>query len=304
MFEKISESVLANNKPLADYLRWAEITPGKRGGSFVGNREVASDELKNWGIVLPKGGMIIPDSSPEELKEVRHQHYEASRLLMENWECLLLDGAKDYCERMLNVAQQVGIQCRLVTKKCDSGDRSGYGVTRLQRYIHLYEGDEHLLGVVSFYGEEGDVNGNFIFEDEGGVISFLQKEAYLRKNPAIRAEAATLVEKRKALVVHFRVFGTGPNPMVSASNGCWVNAPTITLKGDSPTFVTKTHSYKNAHWIVVGGGPWGVYTFSIEDVELAETKLMEMFSMITPSGELRVELKEVQKIFYPQSLGM
>jgi hypothetical protein len=303
MFKKISIGVLVDNKPLADYLKWAEISPGKRGGSFVSNGKIAPRELGEWGIILPKGGMIVPNSSPEELKEARRQLHEESRLLMENWDSLLLDGAKDYCEKIKEVSQKLGFQCRLVAQKCDTGSWDGYGTTILRRYIHLYEGDEHLLKIVTFSGEEGDVKGNFSFRDEGEIEEFLRREASLRRDPGVRDAATALIGKKAVLTANFPHRGTDPRPMVSTPKNSWIHAPTVLVKGDDTVFVTKNHTPQNAHWIVVGGGSWGVHTFSIEDVKLAETKIMEMFSVITPSGQLMVELEEVQRIFYPESLG-
>lgn len=69
-FAKITEAVLTANEKLAVYLRQADIKSAKKGGAFVGNYDVAPDEFRKYGIVLPKGGMIIPNVEPDKLKEI------------------------------------------------------------------------------------------------------------------------------------------------------------------------------------------------------------------------------------------
>lgn len=67
-FEKITVEVLVKDEVFTKYLRSATIAPSKKGGAFVGNYEIAPDEFRKYGIVLPKGGMIIPDLESGELK--------------------------------------------------------------------------------------------------------------------------------------------------------------------------------------------------------------------------------------------
>lgn len=69
-FVQITVEVVATDKKFAEYLRRADIKSAKKGGAFVGNYEIAPDEFRKYGIVLPKGGMIIPDSEPEALKGI------------------------------------------------------------------------------------------------------------------------------------------------------------------------------------------------------------------------------------------
>lgn len=69
-FTKITVEVLLQNPSLAEYLRRAEIKPAQRGGTFVGSREVASNDFRKYGIVLPRGGMIIPYMDSEQFREV------------------------------------------------------------------------------------------------------------------------------------------------------------------------------------------------------------------------------------------
>jgi len=85
-FKKISVAVLAGNKGFAEYLRQADIKQAKRGGTFVGNRSVAPNEFRRYGIVLPKGGMIIPDVSPEELRATLREVDEEDRQAKERLE--------------------------------------------------------------------------------------------------------------------------------------------------------------------------------------------------------------------------
>lgn len=68
-FVKITSEVVVADEPFAKYLWNGKITAAKKGGAFVGNYEVATDEFRKYGIVLPKGGMIVPDSEPDELKK-------------------------------------------------------------------------------------------------------------------------------------------------------------------------------------------------------------------------------------------
>jgi len=69
-FVKITSEVVAEDEKFAEYLRRACLTPAKKGGTFVGNYEVSPNEFRKYGIVLPKGGMIIPDVEPDKLKEI------------------------------------------------------------------------------------------------------------------------------------------------------------------------------------------------------------------------------------------
>lgn len=69
-FKQITLEVATADEKFAKYLRQADIKPAKKGGAFVGNYEVAPDEFRKYGIVLSKGGMIIPDSEPDRLREI------------------------------------------------------------------------------------------------------------------------------------------------------------------------------------------------------------------------------------------
>jgi hypothetical protein len=69
-FISITPEVVAADEKFAGYLRRANITSAKTGGTFVGNFEVAPDEFCKFGIVLPTGGMIIPDVEPGTLREI------------------------------------------------------------------------------------------------------------------------------------------------------------------------------------------------------------------------------------------
>ncbi len=69
-FEKITTDVIVANESFAKYLWGGSIAAAKKGGTFVGNYEIAPDEFRKFGIVLSKGGMIIPDAEPETLRKV------------------------------------------------------------------------------------------------------------------------------------------------------------------------------------------------------------------------------------------
>lgn len=84
-FIKIDSKVVAADAKLAGYLRRASIAPAKKGGAFVGNYEVAPDELRKYGIVLPKGGMIIPDSESDELRGIMQEVREAEAVECLRW---------------------------------------------------------------------------------------------------------------------------------------------------------------------------------------------------------------------------
>jgi len=86
-FIKIIPEVLVADESFEKYLERAIIEPAKKGGTFIGNRhDIALDEFRKYGIVLPKGGMIIPSVEPNELyslmkraREIKHQRYLKKR---------------------------------------------------------------------------------------------------------------------------------------------------------------------------------------------------------------------------------
>jgi hypothetical protein len=66
---KIKAEIIASDIKFAEYLLNAGIKPANKGGAFVGNHDIAPESFRNYGIVLPKGGMIILESTADELKE-------------------------------------------------------------------------------------------------------------------------------------------------------------------------------------------------------------------------------------------
>ncbi|MEK7069074.1 MAG: hypothetical protein AAB947_01685 [Patescibacteria group bacterium] len=66
-YTKIVPHIVANDLVLLAYLWQAKISAAQRGGTFVGRHGVAPDELKKYGIILPKGGMILPGAEPNEI---------------------------------------------------------------------------------------------------------------------------------------------------------------------------------------------------------------------------------------------
>ena len=82
-FKKITAAELAANETLRRYLTGASrLDSARKGGVFVGNRDIAPDSLRDFGIVLPKGGMILPDESLEgvlaALREARQEVEKAA----------------------------------------------------------------------------------------------------------------------------------------------------------------------------------------------------------------------------------
>lgn len=69
-FVNITLDVVIADGVLAEYLWKANIGPAKRGGAFVSSHDVAPDEFRRYGIVLPKGGMIIPHLEARDLKGI------------------------------------------------------------------------------------------------------------------------------------------------------------------------------------------------------------------------------------------
>lgn len=67
-FAKITSDVVAADELFVRYFSNSKILAARKGGTFVGNYEMAPDAFRKYGIVLPKGGMIIPDMEPDELK--------------------------------------------------------------------------------------------------------------------------------------------------------------------------------------------------------------------------------------------
>lgn len=72
-FTRITPEVLRANEKFATYLRQADIKPARSGGTFVGNYEKAPDDFRKYGIILPKGGMIVPDAEPDILREILYE---------------------------------------------------------------------------------------------------------------------------------------------------------------------------------------------------------------------------------------
>jgi hypothetical protein len=63
----ITGKVLAEDKDFCQYLVAARIKPGNRGGTFIGHHSKAPASFSRYGIVLPRGGMILPQIEPEAL---------------------------------------------------------------------------------------------------------------------------------------------------------------------------------------------------------------------------------------------
>lgn len=79
----INAAIITGDVEFAKYLAGAKIKPANKGGAFVGSYKVAPESFKKYGIVLPNGGMIIPDLTADELKG---ESKEARRILLEQVE--------------------------------------------------------------------------------------------------------------------------------------------------------------------------------------------------------------------------
>lgn len=144
-FTSITAAVLAANERLAEYLRQADIKQAKKGGAFVGNYDVAPDEFRRYGIVLPKGGMIIPDISPEELREIIMAEYnvakESDEERRENDRKILVAAT----EKLLG---QNGLSDISVVVKNDR-DYHNIGSTAVVEVVLVRGGDDELLSLRS-----------------------------------------------------------------------------------------------------------------------------------------------------------
>ena len=78
-FQKITVDTLVNNRSFFEYLKEAQIKKGNRGGTFVGNYEIAPSEFRKYGIILSKGGMILPQIEPEELRQLMMAEYNENK---------------------------------------------------------------------------------------------------------------------------------------------------------------------------------------------------------------------------------
>lgn len=75
---KITAEILSHDAALLEYFARATFTASRRGdGVFVGNYEIAPEKLRAYGIVLPNGGMIIPNANPDELRAVVQEMRDA-----------------------------------------------------------------------------------------------------------------------------------------------------------------------------------------------------------------------------------
>lgn len=69
-FTEITPTVLAEDKDFFQYLWAARIKAGDKGGTFIGTRAVGPEAFRKYGIVLPKGGMILPQVEPAALQAI------------------------------------------------------------------------------------------------------------------------------------------------------------------------------------------------------------------------------------------
>ncbi|MBU0899012.1 MAG: hypothetical protein KKB03_03870 [Nanoarchaeota archaeon] len=118
-FTPITATSLAEDEVLFKYLKNSKILPGNKGGTFVGNYEVAPDDFRKYGIVLKNGGMILPDMEPAELEAVLQEKNvaEQKRQIIELQK--ELDEWKDFVEREIlpslrgRLIEEVGTDCNI-----------------------------------------------------------------------------------------------------------------------------------------------------------------------------------------------
>lgn len=80
-YHKISVGVLLDNKKLLHYLKNSNIKRSNRGGAFVSSGCIAPSEFASYGVVLPRGGMIIDTLLPDSLERIVRQAADGDTLL-------------------------------------------------------------------------------------------------------------------------------------------------------------------------------------------------------------------------------
>ena len=145
MAKKITAEVLRTDAVLRAYLAHATFSRSRRGdGVFVSAPGIAPETLRAYGIVLPKGGMIIPNATPEKILAVVMADHDAAQ------EEDATHRATDR-ERCVNRAKALLRRCRLddvdvVVKERD--DCRGIGSTKVIDVV-LRRGEDDLLVIRS-----------------------------------------------------------------------------------------------------------------------------------------------------------
>jgi len=84
-FKSLTTQELVGNDELSDYLTAPRVrlSAAKNGGTFVGSREIAPDSLSAFGVVLPRGGLILPQPVEEVrvvLEGIQHRLQHARQI--------------------------------------------------------------------------------------------------------------------------------------------------------------------------------------------------------------------------------
>lgn len=66
----LSKEIIERDAELCSYLLNAVLKRGNKGGVFVGTNNIAPTSLRTYGIILPRGGMIIPEMKLEALTQI------------------------------------------------------------------------------------------------------------------------------------------------------------------------------------------------------------------------------------------
>lgn len=185
----ITVGVLVGDEKLAGYLRRSEIKPATRGGTFVGNREVAPDEFRKYGIVLPKGGMIIPDIEPDKLKEII---VEPDRLREEQDVNDRRNAEKAYLGQVKEILSKSGVSDIQITAK-DGKDWHRIGDSSWHKSFFV-RGEEEIF---SLHSEEEPLRG---LGDDKSFKPWQTCFSSLEKVELFLKEEARLIEARKFFV--------------------------------------------------------------------------------------------------------
>ncbi len=112
-FVKITEIELKNNPDLLAYFSydraWAQLSR-KRDGVFVSSEGVAGNGCKKFGIVLQKGGMIIPKDSPERISELIEK---ALKIAQENKRKKEYAKRKKFFQKTLDLAGELELSVHI-----------------------------------------------------------------------------------------------------------------------------------------------------------------------------------------------
>ncbi len=193
-FQEITLELLLENEVLRKYLLKARIGPAKKGdGAFVGTYDIAPKEFRSFGIVLPRGGMIIPGADPVKLKEMvkepeRRREAEdlANRRAVE----------KDYLNQVKEIIAEAGLTDIEVVEE-DGVDFHSIGATSWHKSFLVREGEK----IFSLHSEEEPYRG---LDDDGSYEPWRTEFTPLEEVKSFLEEEARLVGPRKMFADRIR----------------------------------------------------------------------------------------------------